>query len=95
MIDCESGQPLILRTHIKACEAYCVKQGYYEKYLNNEINGQQWSVIDNAVTEGCNIALSQGIRFKDRQDLVNANVIRGNMISKIGRVSLFKDGIGE
>jgi len=95
MIDIESGQPLILRTHIKACEAYCVQQVYYPKYLDNEINGQQWSVIDQRVTEGCNIAISQGIRFKDRQDLMNMNTIRGNMISKIGLVTLYKDGIGE
>lgn len=94
-IDLQSGAPLILRTHIKACEAYCVQQAYYEKYLNNEINGQQWSVIDQRVSEGCNIALSQGIRFKDRQDLTNLNVIKGNMITKIGVTTLYKDGIGE
>ena len=94
-LDLQTGEPLILRTHIKACEAYCVQQAYYEKYLNNEINGQQWSVIDQRVTEGCNIAISQGVRFKDRKDLMNMNVIRGNMISKIGLVTLYKNGIGE
>lgn len=94
-IDIESGSPLILRTHIKACEAYCVQQAYLERYLNNEINGQQWSVIDQRVTEGCNIALSQGIRFKDRQDLTNLNVIKGNMITKIGLTTLYNQGLGE
>lgn len=93
-IDVESGEPLILRTHIKACEAYCVQQKYLEKYLNNEINGQQWSVIDQRVTEGCNIAITQGVRFKDRQDLVNLNVIKGNMVTRIGVTNLYKDGIG-
>ena len=94
-IDLESGVPLILRTHIKACEAYCVQQAYYEKYLNNEINGQQWSVIDNRVSEGCNIAITQGVRFKDRQSLTNLNVIKGNMLTKIGLTTLYKNGIGE
>jgi hypothetical protein len=94
-IDLASGAPLILRTHLKACEAYCVQQAYYEKYLNNEINGQQWSVIDQRVSEGCNIAITQGVRFKDRQDLTNLNIIKGNMITKIGLTTLYKDGIGE
>ena len=84
-IDLETGEPLILRTHIKACEAYCVQQVYYEKFLNNEINGQQWRVIDERVTEGCNIAISQGIRFKDDKDLNRLDMIRGNMIPKLGK----------
>jgi hypothetical protein len=94
-VDVETGEPIILKTHIKACEAYCIKQAYYERWLSGEIDNSKWGYIDNAVTEGCNIALSQGIRFKDRQDLVNLNVIRGNMITKIGLTTLYKDGIGE
>ena len=94
-IDLDTGEPLILKTHIKACEAYCVQQAFYEKFLNNEINGQQWGVIDQRVSEGCNIAMAQGIRFKDRQDLMNGNIIHGNMISKIGLTTLYTQGIGE
>ena len=83
-IDLESGEPLILKTHIKACEAYCVQQVYYEKFLNNEINAQQWRVIDDRVTEGCNLAISQGIRFKDEKDLNYLDMIRGNMLPHLG-----------
>jgi len=95
MIDLNTGVPLILKTHVKACEAYCVQQVFFEKYLNNELNGQQWSVIDQRVTEGLTIATNQSIRFIDRQQLSNINVIRGNMITKIGLTTLYNQGLGE
>lgn len=44
-VDAESGLPLILKGHELACQAYCVKQLFYEDYLNNNIDENRWRAI--------------------------------------------------
>ena len=87
-IDEETGEPLILKGHEQACEAFCVYNVYYEDFLTGKLNGNAWGfIVDEwrAKTD----ASTGGFRHYDRQKLNDMNIILGNMVPKIGNLKLY------
>lgn len=66
-IDTETGYPLILRGHEPVCEAFCIKNIYYEDYLNGKIDQNRWNTLvrdfENKVSGAYN-----GARYMDANE---------------------------
>ena len=81
-MDANTGLPLILKGHELACQAYCVKQIYYEDYLNSNIDENRWRAIlldlDKAV-----MGSSTGMRHVSHSDKENYFRILYNMIQDV------------
>jgi hypothetical protein len=89
-VDPNSGDVLIMRGHELFCEWTCIKNISLEKYLNGEIDGQRWSVIDEELYRAENIAV-QDMRRMTRKDFEDMEIINGNMLPMIGQVPMFKN----
>lgn len=90
-IDEDTGDVLILRGHELACEAICVRNSYYEDYLNGKIDANRWVVIDEELERGVNIA-TMDMRRMTKDNFQTMENILGNKIPVIGRVPLYKKG---
>jgi len=91
-VDPITGDVLILRGHELFCEWSCIKNSHLEDYLNGDIDGQRWSVIDEEYERACNIA-TQDLRYYSRADFELMNIVNGNMLPMIGRVPQYKEGV--
>ena len=88
-IDETTGEPLVLKGHEQGCEAYCIRNIYYEDFLLGKITTDRWGYIDNDWKVKAE-ASKGGFRHWDRQKINDMNVIMGNIIPKIGNLKLAK-----
>lgn len=73
-VDPDTGYPLILRGHEPVCEAYCVKNIYYEDYLNGKIDQNRWNTLTREF-ENRVAGASTGARYLDaseKEDIIKA-----------------------
>lgn len=90
-VDATTGDVLILRGHELACEMSCVKNSFFEDYLNGKIDGQRWGVISEEYEMALNVA-TMDMRRMTKGDFQTMENILGNKIPIIGRVPLYQKG---
>lgn len=91
-VDPKNGDVLIMRGHELFCEMTCIKNSSWEDYLNGNIDGQRWSVIDEELYRSENVAV-QDMRRLSRKDFEEMEIIFGNMLPMIGRIPMYKEGV--
>lgn len=91
-VDHNTGDVLIMRGHEAFCEAYCIRNSFYEDYLNGKIDGQRWSVIDDEYERTCAMA-NQDMRNMTRVEHLIIQEIHGSMLPVIGRIPQYKGGV--
>jgi len=85
-IDVDGGS-LIIKGHENACEQYCKLQAFEEDWINGKIN--QNAYVDWQRTfSGMMQNISQDVKNLDMDKLNKLDIIRGNMIPRIGRLVL-------
>jgi hypothetical protein len=87
-VDNKTGYPLILKGHELACEAYCTWKLYYEDFLSNNINGQQWQYIDQQKIIQCS-AGNNGVRHETNDDSRRMLNVVLNMIPNMNNIPLY------
>lgn len=87
-IDPDTGVPLILKGHEKACEAYCVQMLYYSDYLGGRLTTDRWMYITQDFENKARSARNGFVRHMTRASLDKPHIIHGNMIRVIGDQAL-------
>ncbi len=81
-MDADTGLPLILKGHELACQAYCVKQLYYEDYLLEDIGEARWRAIENDLTKAV-MGSATGMRHVDHAKKEKYFHILFNMVQDV------------
>lgn len=83
----KNGLPLIVRGHEMACMYYALYNSLMESAMLGKIDGNMWAMIRNE--SPLRIASAVGsVRHMTHEDWNHLNIIQGNMIPKIGNISL-------
>jgi len=78
-IDPKTSYPLILKGHEQACQAFCVRNLYYEDFMTGKIDGQRWMYIVSEFEKHIQTARS-GMKYFDNEDMRQQNIIQGNTL---------------
>lgn len=83
----DDGIPLILKGHEPACETFCKINFFEEKVALGEFSPDLWEKW-NQQFSGQITSAKQSVRHMDRYDIDKLNIIKGNMIIKIGSMPI-------
>ena len=88
-LDQDTGFPVIKRTNLQVCEAFCVKKIYTEDYMLNKIDANRWYEL---IVEFENQlgACKGGFKDVSRNDMEWHSRIIGNIVNKIGFVPRYQ-----
>lgn len=84
----EQGIPLVIRGHENACIYGCLQNALMEPAAMGEINANFYAMIQQKATNFI-IEARGTIRHKTREDWNKLNIIQGNIVPKIGGLSLY------
>ena len=90
----DEGEPLIIKGHENACETFCKIRLFEEDVAYGRFNMQLWAMWKEEFS-GQVAASKSDMRHFDRQHFNKLNIIRGNMIPKIGGLVLFHKNFSE
>lgn len=76
-INPDTKYPMILKGHEQACQAFCIKNIYYEDFLTGKIDGQRWGFIESEFEKQIQTSRS-GMKYFDNEDMRQQNLIQGN-----------------
>lgn len=79
-VDSETGYPLVLADHIEVCAAYCLKNTYYDDYLQGKIDHNRWMVMEQDFDNKLAGASVNNIRFYSDKEKQQLSRIMYNMI---------------
>lgn len=84
----EDGTPLIVRGHENACLYKCITNAFMEDFALGKISQGAYALWEQKAT-GYILEASSNRRHYTREDWNNLNIIQGNLIPKIGGLSLY------
>jgi len=84
----EEGIPYILKGHEQACEAFCIWKLVYPFWIAGKMQAQIYKDIEDRLDIQVQAA-KNGYRHKDRETVNHMMMIFGNMVPKIGSLTLY------
>lgn len=84
----DDGTPLIIRGHENACIYKCLANALMEDFSLGKLNANFYDMIQKKATNYI-IEARGTLRHKTREDWNKLNIIQGNIIPKIGGISLY------
>lgn len=85
----DNGNLLIVKGHEQACETFCKIKNFEEDALYGKFNAQMWYGFKEEFSGQIQYSKYSILRNMTRQDFNKLEIIRGNAVPKIGRVSLY------
>jgi hypothetical protein len=89
-IDTNTGEFLIVKGHEEACKTYCKIQMFEEDVALGKFNASLWAGWQQQFS-GQFLGARNNYQHKSRKQIDDLNIIRGNMIQKIGDLSLYHE----
>lgn len=88
----QDGNVLILASHIRLCEKYCVKQEYRPRFYKGELPQQVWQDIEFEFSAAMDEA-EQSLQYYTAADYDEVEKITTSLLPTIGRQPQYKEGI--
>lgn len=85
----ENGDVLIVKGHEQACETFCKIKNFEEAAMTGKFDIRLWLEFEQKFSGQIANSKYSVMRTMQRSDYNKLLIIRGNMVPKIGRISLY------